>query len=94
VVAAAAGVAGMMAFERPGGAAVGVSISVATVSAATNVGAAMAMGRDDPMWGAMVVLLANVVTIVVASSLTLMLQRRSRRRRSAALAAASVEPHA
>jgi uncharacterized hydrophobic protein (TIGR00271 family) len=94
VVAAAAGVAGMMAFERPGGAAVGVAISVTTIPAAAYVGAAMAMGRDDPMWGAMVVLLANVVTIVVASSLTLMLQRRSRRRRSAALAAASVEPHA
>jgi uncharacterized membrane protein len=89
VVAAAAGVAGMMAFERPGGAAVGVAISVTTIPAAAYVGAAMAMGRDDPMWGAMVVLLTNVVTLVVASAVTLMLQRRSRRRRTTALAAAS-----
>jgi len=91
VVAAAAGVAGMMAFERPGGAAVGVAISVTTIPAAAYVGAAMAMGRDDPMWGAMVVLLTNVVTLVVASAVTLMLQRRSRRRRTTALVAASDE---
>jgi len=84
-------VAGMMAFERPGGAAVGVAISVTTIPAAAYVGAAMAMGRDDPMWGAMVVLLTNVVTLVVASAVTLMLQRRSRRRRTTALVAASDE---
>jgi uncharacterized hydrophobic protein (TIGR00271 family) len=84
VVAAAAGVAGMVAFERPGGAAVGVAISVTTIPAAAYVGAAMAMGRDDPVIGAMQVLLANVVMLVVASSATLWLQRRMRQRRSAA----------
>jgi uncharacterized hydrophobic protein (TIGR00271 family) len=80
IVAAVAGVAGMLAFERPGGAAVGVAISVTTIPAAAYVGAAMAMGRDDPMWGALMVLLANVTMLVLASSTTLSLQRRSRRR--------------
>jgi uncharacterized hydrophobic protein (TIGR00271 family) len=83
MVAAVAGVAGMMAFERPGGAAVGVAISVTTIPAAAYAGAAMAMGRDDPMWGAVAVLLVNIVMLVVASTATLTLQRRSRRRRTA-----------
>jgi uncharacterized hydrophobic protein (TIGR00271 family) len=81
IVAAVAGVAGMMAFERPSGAAVGVAISVTTIPAAAYVGAAMAMGRDDPMWGALGVLLANVVMLILASTATLATQRRSRRRR-------------
>ncbi len=80
IVAAVAGVAGMMAFERPSGAAVGVAISVTTIPAAAYVGAAMAMGRDDPMWGALGVLLANVVTLILASTATLAAQRRVRRR--------------
>jgi uncharacterized hydrophobic protein (TIGR00271 family) len=80
MVATVAGIAGMIAFERPGGAAVGVAISVTTIPAAAYVGAAMAMGRDDPMWGALVVLLTNVVILVVASAATLMFQRRARRR--------------
>ena len=78
MVAATAGVAGMLAFERPGGAAVGVAISVTTIPAAAYVGAAMAMGRDDPMWGALVVLVSNVTLLVLASSATLAVQRRSR----------------
>jgi uncharacterized hydrophobic protein (TIGR00271 family) len=82
MVAATAGVAGMLAFERPGGAAVGVAISVTTIPAAAYVGAALAMGRDDPMWGALVVLLSNVTLLVLASSATLAVQRRSRRQRT------------
>ena len=89
MVAATAGVAGMMAFERPGGAAVGVAISVTTIPAAAYVGAAMAMGRDDPMWGALVVLLSNVVLLVIASTATLMVQRHVRMRRAAAASAAA-----
>jgi uncharacterized hydrophobic protein (TIGR00271 family) len=81
VVAATAGVAGMLAFERPGGAAVGVAISVTTIPAAAYVGAAIAMGRDDPMWGALMVLVSNVVVIVVASTATLAVQRRITRTR-------------
>lgn len=82
MVAATAGVAGMLAFERPGGAAVGVAISVTTIPAAAYVGAALAMGRDDPMWGALVVLLSNLVMLVLASTATLAIQRRARRRAS------------
>jgi uncharacterized membrane protein len=89
MVAAVAGVAGMMAFERPSGAAVGVAISVTTIPAAAYVGAAMAMGRDDPMWGALGVLLANVVMLVAASTATLMAQRHLRRRRRAVATAGS-----
>ncbi len=81
MVAAVAGVAGMLAFERPSGAAVGVAISVTTIPAAAYVGAAIAMGRDDPMWGALGVLLVNVVMLVVASTATLVVQRRALRRR-------------
>ncbi len=91
IVAAVAGMAGMLAFERPGSAAVGVAISVTTIPAAAYVGAAMAMGRDDPMWGALMVLLANVTMLVLASSTTLGLQRRARRRHGA-VAVASHEP--
>lgn len=80
IVAATAGVAGMLAFERPGGAAVGVAISVTTIPAAAYVGAAMAMGRDVPMWDALVVLVSNVVLLVAASTVTLAIQRRSRHR--------------
>ncbi len=60
----------------------GVAISVTTIPAASYVGAALAMGRDDPMWGAFVVLLSNVVLLVLASSATLAVQRRSRRHAS------------
>jgi uncharacterized hydrophobic protein (TIGR00271 family) len=83
VVALTAGVAGMMAFERPGGAAVGVAISVTTIPVAGYVGAALAMGRDDPVWSATFVLLTNVVMVILASSVTLATQRRARRRRAA-----------
>jgi uncharacterized hydrophobic protein (TIGR00271 family) len=89
MVALTAGVAGMMAFERPGGSAVGVAISVTTIPAAAYVGAAMAMGRDDPMFGALVVLLSNILMLVIASTATLMVQRRARIRRAAARASAT-----
>jgi uncharacterized hydrophobic protein (TIGR00271 family) len=87
MVAAAAGIAGIMAYERPGGAAVGVAISVTTIPAASYVGVAMAMGRDDPMWGAVWVLLTNLVMLLFAGTATLALQRRSRRRRAMVSAA-------
>lgn len=80
LVAAVAGMAGMLAFERASGAAVGVAISVTTIPAAAYVGAAIALGRSDPMWGAMLVLVSNVVVIVAASTATLGLQRRSHTR--------------
>ena len=80
MVAAAAGMAGMLAFERAGGAAVGVAISVTTIPAAAYVGAAIALGRTEPMWGALLVLVTNVVVITAASATTLEVQRRRRAR--------------
>ena len=76
LVAAAAGVAGMLSFERAGGIAVGVAISVTTIPAAAYVGAAIALGRTEPMWGALVVLVTNVIVIIAASAATLEVQRR------------------
>ena len=80
LVAAAAGMAGMLSFERAGGIAVGVAISVTTIPAAAYVGAAIALGRTEPMWGALVVLVTNVIVIIAASAATLEVQRRRRAR--------------
>ena len=80
LVAAAAGVAGMLSFERAGGIAVGVAISVTTIPAAAYVGAAIALGRTEPMMGALVVLVTNIIVIIAASAATLEVQRRHRAR--------------
>jgi len=80
LVAIAAGLAGMLAFERAAGAAVGVAISVTTIPAAAYVGDAVALGRTTPMGGALVVLRTNVFFIVAASTTTLWLQRHESRR--------------
>jgi uncharacterized membrane protein len=83
LVAVAAGVAGMLAYERVGGAAVGVAISVTTIPAAAYVGDAIALGRTSPVGGAFLVLVTNVVLIVATSTATLAFQRRNRLRRPA-----------
>ena len=83
LVAVAAGVSGMVAFERAGASAVGVAISVTTIPAAAYIGAAIALGRDEPMWGALLVLTTNVVLIILASTATLAVQRRQRGHRAA-----------
>jgi uncharacterized membrane protein len=46
------------------------------------VGAAIALGLDDPMWGAALVLVTNVVLIILASTVTLWVQRRNTMRRA------------
>jgi uncharacterized hydrophobic protein (TIGR00271 family) len=81
LVAVAAGVAGMLAYERVGGAAVGVAISVTTIPAAAYVGTAVALGRTSPVGGAFLVLVTNVVLIVASSAATLAVQRRLHRHR-------------
>jgi len=81
LVAIAAGVAGMLAYERAGGAAVGVAISVTTIPAAAYVGDAIALGRSAPVGGAFLVLIVNVVLIIATSTATLAFQRRNRVRR-------------
>ena len=93
LVAIAAGVAGMLAFERAAGAVVGVAISVTTIPAAAYVGDAIALGRTTPMWGALVVLCVNVIVIVAASTATLSLQRHRQRRRAAVAARPAVRGH-
>jgi uncharacterized hydrophobic protein (TIGR00271 family) len=78
LVALAAGMAGMLAYETVGSAAVGVAISVTTIPAAAYIGDALAFNGNDDAWGAVDVLLVNVFCILLASTLTLWLQRRFR----------------
>jgi uncharacterized hydrophobic protein (TIGR00271 family) len=78
LVALAAGMAGILAYETAGSAAVGVAISVTTVPAAAHFGAAVALEGYQDALGALAVLLVNVAGIVVAASVTLWAQRRWR----------------
>lgn len=76
VVALAAGVAGMLAFETRASAGVGVAISVTTIPAAAYLGVAAGLGKATEAAGALGVLAANIAMMVLAASLTLALQRR------------------
>jgi uncharacterized hydrophobic protein (TIGR00271 family) len=78
LVALAAGMAGMLAYETAGRAAVGVAISVTTVPAAAYTGAAVALDGYQRAGGSLLVLLTNVVGIVTASTATVWIQRRVR----------------
>ena len=80
VVAAVAGVAGVLAFRTRSSAAVGVAISITTIPAAAFIGAAVAVGDAAGLRGALAVLGANVGLIVLTGTATLALQRRSQRR--------------
>jgi uncharacterized hydrophobic protein (TIGR00271 family) len=83
LVALAAGMAGMLAYETASGAAVGVAISVTTIPAAAYVGDAIGLGGREDGAGALSVLGTNVVCIEVAAALTLLVQRRRRQGRQA-----------
>jgi uncharacterized hydrophobic protein (TIGR00271 family) len=76
LVALAAGMAGMLAYETAGSAAVGVAISVTTIPAAAYFGDALALSGPEDALGALVVLATNILGIAAASSVTLWLQRR------------------
>jgi len=80
IVALAAGVAGMLAFETRAAAAVGVAISVTTIPAIAYLAVAVVDGNTNDAWGAFFVLDTNVVFLIVAGSATLWLQQRHRRR--------------
>jgi uncharacterized hydrophobic protein (TIGR00271 family) len=80
LVALAAGMAGMLAYETAGSAAVGVAISVTTIPAAAYAGDAIALNGYQAGMGALGVLATNIVGIAAASSFTLWLQRRHRPR--------------
>ena len=79
-VAAAAGVAGMLALETRASAGVGVAISVTTIPAAAYLGVAAGVGELDKVPGALAVLAVNVVMISVGGAGTLLTQRRVTRR--------------
>jgi uncharacterized hydrophobic protein (TIGR00271 family) len=81
LIAFVAGIAAMLSFETRASAAVGVAISVTTIPAAAYLGVSIGVG--DTHWGALVVLLVNVVIIGISGSLTLVVQEllaRARRR--------------
>jgi uncharacterized hydrophobic protein (TIGR00271 family) len=80
LVALAAGMAGMLAYETPGSAAVGVAISVTTIPAAAYFGDGVALSGTQDEMGALGVLATNILGIAAASSFTLWLQRRRRSR--------------
>jgi uncharacterized hydrophobic protein (TIGR00271 family) len=76
LVALAAGVAAMLAFETRAAAAVGVAISVTTIPASALFGVSLGLGDVGPIWGAAGVLAVNVTLLFLSGSLTLALQRR------------------
>jgi uncharacterized hydrophobic protein (TIGR00271 family) len=80
IVALAAGVVGMLAFETRASTAVGVAISVTTIPAVAFAGVAAGIGDYAQGEAALLVLLVNVVMLFAGSALTLMIQRRVGRR--------------
>ncbi|MGD9735237.1 MAG: DUF389 domain-containing protein [Solirubrobacterales bacterium] len=75
LVALAAGVAAMLAFETRASAAVGVAISVTTIPASAYLGVAIGGGGIESADGGLVVLLVNVGLLLVSGSVTLFAQR-------------------
>jgi uncharacterized hydrophobic protein (TIGR00271 family) len=86
LVAAAAGVAGMLALETRASAAVGVAISVTTIPASAYIGVAAGVHEASKVEGALLVLAVNVTMLVAGGSVVLLVQRElaprfARRRR-------------
>jgi uncharacterized hydrophobic protein (TIGR00271 family) len=75
LVAAAAGVAGMLAVETRASAAVGVGISVTTIPASAFVGVALGTGELGRSWSAFAVLGANIAMMLLGGSIALATQR-------------------
>ncbi|HET9184989.1 MAG TPA: DUF389 domain-containing protein [Solirubrobacterales bacterium] len=75
LIALAARVAGMLAFETRASAAVGVAISVTTIPASAYLGVALGAGGIDHALGALVVLLINVSLLIGGGTATLLVQR-------------------
>jgi uncharacterized hydrophobic protein (TIGR00271 family) len=75
LVALAAGVAGILAFETRAGAAVGVAISVTTIPASAYLGVAVGVGEVDRAGSAVVVLAINVTLLILSGTLALLVQR-------------------
>jgi uncharacterized hydrophobic protein (TIGR00271 family) len=80
IVAFAAGVAGMLAFETRAAAAVGVAISITTIPAIAYFAVAVVADDDADAAGALGVLVTNVLVLLAAGTLTVALQRMIRAR--------------
>jgi uncharacterized hydrophobic protein (TIGR00271 family) len=76
LIALAAGVGAILAFETRASAAVGVAISVTTIPASAYLGVAIGAGGVDHALGALVVLVVNVGLLLVSGTATLLVQRR------------------
>lgn len=82
VVAVLAGIVGMLSLtEARSGALVGVLVSVTTIPAVANAGAAAAYGEWDEVGGAALQLSVNVVGLLLAGVATLLVQHRLTNRR-------------
>ena len=78
VVAVLAGVVGMLSLTQGrSGALIGVLVSVTTIPAIGNIGAAAAFGSWDDVWGAALQLVVNIAGLVIAGVVTLYVQARS-----------------
>jgi uncharacterized hydrophobic protein (TIGR00271 family) len=75
LIALAAGVAGMLAFETRASQAVGVAISVTTIPASAYLGVAIGGGGIDHAFGALLVLVVNVALLIAGGTMTLLVQR-------------------
>lgn len=75
LVALAAGVAAMLAFETRASAAVGVAISVTTVPASAYLGVALGTGEISEGLRALAVLALNITLLMLSGSATLAIQR-------------------
>jgi uncharacterized hydrophobic protein (TIGR00271 family) len=75
IVAAAAGVAGMLSFETRASAAVGVAISVTTIPASAYLGVALGSGGGHGAGNALAMLAVNVAMLITSGTLTLAIQR-------------------
>jgi uncharacterized hydrophobic protein (TIGR00271 family) len=81
LVALAAGIAGVLAFQTRASAAIGVAISVTTIPASAYLGVGIGLGEFAKARGAVGVLAVNVGCIVLSGTATLLLQRLAARRR-------------
>ncbi len=75
IVALAAGVVAMIAFETRASAAVGVAISVTTIPASAYLGVALGTGEAPHALGALLVLTVNVALLIISATIALALQR-------------------
>jgi uncharacterized hydrophobic protein (TIGR00271 family) len=83
LIALAAGIAAMLAFETRASAAVGVAISVTTIPASASLGVAFAVGAWSRGLDALAVLGVNVAALLLSGSATLAVQQWSARRNPA-----------